>query len=268
MLSSLHQSHMGMWSRCPEQFRRRYMEGEIMPPGIAARIGTGLHKGAEVGNLAKMAGKEEPKDVVIDAAVDGYKKACRDGVFFSPEEAPSAPRQINDGVDTTAKLAGLLHHSVLPKINPVAVEEHLVLDAGLGIPFVGTVDWRDADPNRWGDFKTAARAWSTGKADSEIQPTLYPRLIEAHTGVLPTELEYHILTKTKEPKHQIVKTRRTDDDWRILLLRARMMLRQIAAGIFPPAGPGHWICSSKWCGYFWSCPHIPDWKKVLPKKTE
>jgi len=268
MLSSLHQSHMGMWTRCGEQFRRRYIEGEIMPPGIAARIGTGLHKGAEVGNLAKMAGKEEPRDVVVDAAVEGYKKSCLRGVFFAPDEAPSARNQISAGVDTTAALAGLLHQEVLPTINPVAVEEKLSLDVGLGVPWVGTIDWRDADPNKWGDFKTSAKAWSAGKADSEIQPTLYPRLIQAKTGVLPTTLEYHILTKTKEPKHQLIQTVRMDDDWRILINRARMMLQQIEAGLFPPAEPGHWICSPKWCGYWWSCPHIPAHRKILPKKTE
>jgi hypothetical protein len=268
MIRSIHQSHLGMWARCPAQFKRRYIDGQIVPPGVAARIGTGVHKGAEVYNSAKIHGQEEPKSVVVDAAVDGYKKACIDGgVFFAPGELSEAKRQLSEGIDQTASLAGLFHESIAPIINPVAVEEVIILeDEDLPIPWGGIIDWRDANPKNWSDLKTADKTWPQGKADNEIQATLYPRLIESVTGILPTELTYELLVKTKEPKHISIKTTRTNDDWRLLKERARLMLRQIEAGLFPPAEPGHWICSAKWCGYFFSCKHVPAWKKVIPKK--
>lgn len=44
MFKYLSVSQLDTFTRCGEQFRRRFMEGECIPPGIAARIGSGVHK--------------------------------------------------------------------------------------------------------------------------------------------------------------------------------------------------------------------------------
>jgi hypothetical protein len=240
-----------------------------MPPGIAARIGTGVHKGAEIFNRAKVRGDIEPKSVVVDAAVDGYKKSCLRGVHFSPQEKTTAKTQLAEGVDLAATLGGLFYDSLAPTLDPVAVEETIILaEPGLPLPLEGTIDWREADPKKWADLKTAAKKWNQNEADTAIQPVLYPRLVASVTGVVPTELRYEILTKTKTPEHQTITTRRTEDDWRLLKGRINFMWAQLQAGMFPPADPSHWGCSPKWCGYFFTCKHIPAWRKVLPKKGE
>jgi len=107
MIEYINQTILNAWSMCPERVRRRWIEGEIIPPGIAARIGSGVHKGAEVNHLAKIiSGKDEPLDVIQDAARDGYMKSIQEGVFFAPDEAASARKQLAEGVDTTVTLAG------------------------------------------------------------------------------------------------------------------------------------------------------------------
>ena len=47
MIDHISPSMLGLFCRCQEAFRRRYIEGIKLPPGIAACIGTGMHKGAE-----------------------------------------------------------------------------------------------------------------------------------------------------------------------------------------------------------------------------
>jgi len=266
MIESIRQSTLNQWARCGEQFYRSVIQRDWFPPGIAARIGTGLHKGAEVNHRAKrMTGKDEPLDVVQDAARDGYVKSLENGVFFSPEEVSSAKIQMAEGVDTTVSLAGLYHAELAPQILlPKYVEEKIVMDVpGIDIPFSGIIDVYTDDC--WlPDIKSAAKRWPEGKADQEIQPTIYNELIKHRTGSYPKKLSFEIFTKAKEPKYQPIETTRTSDDFKVLVQRAQIMMKSIMAGIFPPAQPGHWICTPKWCGYWWTCPHIPAHRKIIP----
>jgi hypothetical protein len=52
-----------MFQRCGEQYRRRYLENEIIPPGISARIGSGVHKAAEINFRAKIQTGEDRVDL-------------------------------------------------------------------------------------------------------------------------------------------------------------------------------------------------------------
>jgi hypothetical protein len=46
-MDAITQSMLGMFLRCPHQFERRCLLGEIIPPGIAARRGSATHKAAQ-----------------------------------------------------------------------------------------------------------------------------------------------------------------------------------------------------------------------------
>lgn len=268
MIEYINQTLINAWFLCPERVRRRWMLGDIIPPGIAARIGTGVHKGAEANHKAKQqTGKDEPLDVIQDAARDGYNEAIKEGVFFPVEEMPSAKKQVSEGADTVVTLAKLYHESLAPSIMPKMVEETIELfDPEISLPFKGTLDVATVD--KWmPDIKTSAKRWPEQKAHDSVQGTLYNQLYHSHTGEYPKKLSFEILTKTKTPVHQSIETSRTPDDWEVLLLRVQQMIASINAGIFQPAEPGHWTCSSRWCGYFWTCKFIPAHKKILPKRT-
>lgn len=268
MIEYINQTLINSWAMCGERVRRRWIEGDIMPPGIAARIGTGVHAGADINYSQKIkSGVDEPLSVVLDASRDGYKKALKDGVFFAPEDQAGARTQIEGGVDAVVSLATLYREECAPYVQPIQVENEIYLDVeGIELPFRGRLDVLD-NTHALRDIKTAARKWSQGKADTAAQPTLYRELVKADTGEYPTNLIYDIFTKTKKPAYQKLETFRSQDDFDVLKLRVKAMMASINAGIFPPAEPGHWCCSQRWCGYYFSCPHIPAHKKILPKRS-
>jgi hypothetical protein len=270
---------IGMWERCPEQFRRRYIENESIPPGIAARIGTGVHKGAEVNHKAKYkTGQDEPLDVVQDAAVQGYKDAIDDGgVFFPITEKSGAKSEIAKGKDTVASLASLYHQSLAPSILPRFVEKKILMDVDdLPVPLSGIIDVlsntnkrekTDENQDLWlPDIKTAAKKWSQAQADSNIQMTLYNQLVKALTGIYPKKISIEVFTKTKMAAHHQLITERKKEDFNMLIKKIKLMWQTINAGIFAPAQAGSWICSYNYCGYWWSCSHIAEYKKIIPKK--
>ena len=83
MIDHISPSMLGLFSRCQEAFRRRYIEGVKLPPGIAACIGTGMHKGAEANHRQKIeSGVDMPLGDIQDAARDGYNAALANGVFI------------------------------------------------------------------------------------------------------------------------------------------------------------------------------------------
>jgi len=256
MIEYLSQTMLNQWARCPEQFRRRWIEGETIPPGIAARVGTGLHKGAEVNHRAKIVtGKDEPLSVIQDAARDGYVKAIQHGVFLTQEEVPSAKKLLSEGVDSTVRLAKLYRESLAPKVRPILIEKTVYLvEPSLPVPFRGVIDV--VSEGGWLlDIKSADKKWTESRAENDIQATLYGELVRSETGKHPNRISFEIFTKLKG-EHQSLETTRTPEDYRQLISRARLMLASIEAGIFPPATPGMSLCSRNWCGYWHSCPYI------------
>lgn len=257
MLTEITQSMLGAWARCPESFRRRYIEGEIIPPGIAARIGTGLHKGAEVNHRAKLTtGRDEPLSVVTDAARDGYVTAVKEGVYCAPEERGGIRKALAEGVGVTVALAGLYHSELAPAIIPHLVEERLRLEhPALPVPFSGQLDVLTIDG--WlPDLKSADKKWPQSRADASLQATLYWRLAREAVGKAPRRLSFEVFTKAA-PVHQSLETTRCEADFEALVRRAVNMWRSILAGAFPFASPEAWQCNPKYCGFWWTCPYIP-----------
>lgn len=254
MIDHLSQTMIGMWERCQVQFQYRYLDGLILPPGLAAHIGTGTHKGAEVNQKAKLiTGKDEPLSVVQDAARDGYMRALqKNGVFFPPSEAASAKRQMAEGIDITVGLAKTYLERVAPEIKPKHIELKLTLDhKEIPVPFTGIIDLVTAE-NELRDLKTSSKRWAQSRADTSIQATLYNELVGRYVGAYPNRIVFDVLVKGKD-EPQALETTRNGDDFAALIERVKAMLRGIEAGAFYPASRDSWLCSEQWCGYFQMC---------------
>lgn len=267
MISYINCSLVSTGSMCMENLRRRYIENDFVPAGIAAKIGHGLHGGAELNHREKkVTGKDEPLDVIKDAARDSYISSCGEGVFFPREEAPTARAQLSAGLDIAVSLTELYAESLAPKIQPELIEKEVYLAVPeLPLPIRGTVDLT-ADGGKWlPDLKTAKAKWPQQKADQSLQKCVYPSLVEHATGRSPERFTFEVFTKTKVPKHHSVAAEIGIYDLQSFITRARVMMDMIYAGIFPPAEPGHWKCSPKWCEYWWSCRYVPAHKKTLPR---
>jgi hypothetical protein len=258
-------SQINMFGRCPEQWRRRYLERDIFPPGIATHVGSGVHFAAEVNDRPKIeSGEDQPLDVLTDAAAEKYEQKIKDGVFIPREQRASASEDIAKGKDRAVALTKVFANVIAPLRQPAYVEERVELEVeGLPVHFLGILDCLSAD-GVLDDLKTSGRKWNQGRADHELQPTLYRQLVKQLTGLPPRAITFDVLVAGKRLAAQRVVTTRNDEDFAVLVQRARLMIAQVDAGIFPPAQPGAWICSQKWCGYWWSCPHIPPHKKTLP----
>jgi len=254
VFKSIHQSMLGMFLRCSAQFERRYINGEIIPPGISARRGSGVHKAAQINHEQKLVShKDLAVDILQDAARDEYVRLVKDeGVFIPKDQVSEKDKLLADGLDASTRLAKLYRESLAPQIQPALVEQYLTIDAGLSLPLAGTIDVL-TDTNWMPDLKTADKSKAAGEADNSLQLSFYAGLVANHTGKWPERISLEILVNNKEPKLQSLETKRGPEHWANLLLRVQIMIAQINTGLFPPCDPGAWICSPKWCGYFDSC---------------
>jgi hypothetical protein len=268
MINEIHQSSLGMAFRCGEQFRRRYIENEIIPPSVAAGRGTGVHAGNKANLRQKIvSGEDLPESDILDATRDGFVHALRNGVYLPQDEISEKNRIINNGLNDAIRCAKLYKAEVAHTIKPKAVEEPFRVDVGLPLFLGGTMDYQETP--RVGDLKTAGLKWQEGRIEKEIQPVFYSYVHEKQTGVRP-EFVYHILiarrgkegnpTSTKLQEQSITCT---DNHYHALFAKFRMFIKMLETGTFLPANPSSWWCSPKWCGYFQTCPYVGN---SLPKK--
>ena len=254
MIDSIHQSTLNMAFRCGEQFRRRYIENEILPPGIAAGRGTGVHAANEANMKYKIIEKKDlPISDMKDAARDGYVKAFSNGVYLSKDDIPEKDKLLNDGLNDTLTLTELYGNEVAPSIKPKEVEREFTLDIGLPIPLAGKIDIEET--NTVHDLKTAKKSWSNGQINKEIQPLFYSLVHEKETGVRP-EFIYSILVALKTPKLQVQSITPTDKMYEALYNKLNVFCAMLQAGTFLPANPASWWCDPKWCGYYYSCKYV------------
>lgn len=258
----LHYSHLSMFTRCGEQYRRRYLEGIIIAPGMALHVGVGTHASVELNLKAKLAtGALLPQDAVQDAARDGVVKSIEaSGVTLDADEKAAGLKAAQGAAVDMAVALSIVHHlQVAPKVNPAHIERPWVLELrGSKYDLAGRIDIQEtgeaATPGTIRDTKTCARSPAAGDADSKDQLTMYALAALTLDGAIPP-LVMDYLVKTKVPKAVTQSTVRTQEDLGVLLRRIEVMISAIQHGVFVPASQENWWCSPRWCGYFDSCPY-------------
>lgn len=258
-------TQLEMFWRCGEQYRRRYVEGERIPPAVAMLVGTALHKGAECNFSQKIESHRDlPASEIIEAAVAGFEAAQEGGFALSEEEASRGAKTVLGlAKDQAAALAKCHAAEQAPDYQPVAVEHcSRILFPQASHDLVAITDLRD-DQGRVTDFKTAARKMPSAAADESTQLTIYAAAYQIETGDPPAEVRLDVVTKTKTPARQLLRSNRTRADFQALVNRVNATLETIQAGKFPPASPGGWQCSPKWCGYWATCPYVNSERTTL-----
>jgi len=268
-------SQMEMYPRCGEQYRRRYPEGEIIPPNVPLLIGGGYHAGAQINFEQKIYSHEDlPVAEIVDAAVAGFEgRVMADGFLLTDEESGKNPKNVlGEAKDQLSQLAEVHAKKQAPDYQPIAIEHRwrIVLpDATHDL--VGVTDLCD-DQQRVIDLKTAAKResekWPT-KADTSVQLTSYAAAYAlANHGDFPSEVRLDVLTKTKTPARQVLSSTRSAADLVPLVKRINTMLTGIQRGIFMPASPGDWVCSPRWCGYWPTCPYVNSERRAAVDRSE
>jgi hypothetical protein len=261
-------TQLEMFWRCPEQYRRRYIEGERLPPGVALLVGSGMHIGAQVNFAQKI---ETHKDLlsahIVQAAIHGFEnRVAGDGFLLSEEEASRGAKVVlGEAKDLTAKLAGAHAEHQAPDYQPVAVEHTTrIVFPNASHDLLGVTDLRD-DQDRVTDFKTAKSKPPADDAERSTQLTIYAAAFQIENARPPSEVRLDVITKTKTPGRHVLVSHRDRSDFAVLANRVNVTLAAIKAGVFPPASPGNWACSAKWCGFALTCPYFNSERRAAAK---
>jgi putative RecB family exonuclease len=255
----LSQSQLDTFCKCPEAWRRRYLEGHRIPPGIAALKGSGVHKAAEINFRQKIETHEDlPLDEFREAAADGFDhRVSREDVALTPEESSRGRRLVlAEAKDATVAMAEFHAENQAPEYQPELVEARVRILLSGKHDLLAVIDLAD-DQRRIVDFKNGKRRFSQEDVDGSVQFTAYAAAYQGLKGEPPSSLVQDcIVTTAKGPTRQRVETAREPADFRALGRRIEAVSSAIEAGVFPPAPPGAWWCSAAWCGYHRTCPYV------------
>lgn len=255
-------SSVSLFLKCPEKWRRRYIENEFEPSSGALVIGSAVHAAEGENYSQKMLTQADmPEADVLDRYADEFEeRAEREDVDWG-EDKPGKLK------DTGAGVLAIYHRVVAPTVKPVSVERKVELGfEGVDWKFRGYLDVEE-EGEIVSDLKVKARAPSKADIESDIQATaaLLARREEARShpdGFKPaTEFRFHALVKVQAPelKHvPVLPTRRTDAQLdafvdRLFNVAAEMAWRveyDVWDGI---RDPGSWLCSHKFCGFYSTC---------------
>lgn len=253
------QSKLGMWQRCGEQYKRRWINGEVIPPGVAAIRGTAVHEAARVNFRQKIDTHTNlGTDDIVDVAVEKFRAESTGGLMLTElEEGRGLKAVVAEALDETARYAKAHAIEQAPDYQPVLVEDRVSIPSGLdGVELQGTIDLAD-DKGRLVDFKTKAKSPSERDVHTSVQLTLYSALYRARQKEAPKVIRQDVLVGLKRGvKRRVLETTRGPADYAALAERLHAMDASIQAGHFPPASPDHWVCSPSYCGYYRTCKYV------------
>jgi len=256
-------SQIDLCLKCPEAYRRRYLEGEKRPPGIALIKGLACHHGAAENFKQKIESHADLKPAeVAEIAVSQFERELKAGFKLDPEDGNAAVA-IGTAKDSVVEMAEAHIEMQAPDYQPVFVEQAVRIELPESThDLLGVLDLAD-DQGRVIDFKTAGKSKSQNDADTNTGLTVYAAAYHVLTGQPPSELRLDTLVQGKrETKRQVLPTSRDDADFAAFSSRLDQVNTLIAAGIFPPATAMAWWCAPRWCGYYDTCRFVNPGKRT------
>lgn len=257
-------SQLTMHARCGEQFRRRYLEGEIVPPGIAAHVGSGVHAGAadamrHKGEHGVDLAPNEVRDISV-AAMD--TRFAKEGALFTNDEKSSGAAQtVADARDRTAALAHYWACVAQPEYKePRWIEEQWSIPLPNGEEMIGYVDL--AVDGLVIDWKTGSRKRTAREAVTSLQLTAYAVAYQRQFGGDLPNTRLDCTIAGKETRRHVLDAPQTAEHVVQLARRINVFYKAVRAGAFVPCLPTEWFCDPRYCGFSATCPYfIPDLKK-------
>jgi hypothetical protein len=245
-------SQVGMYMRCGLQYKYRYVDDVIKPPGVALVEGSAMHKALEVGLIEKMqAGTVTPVDVMLDAWQDSWKQKKTEVEDWGDEGEQKVAETVENRGHTLIKM---YHGTHLPERHPTGVEKRFWTMMGdTRTPVLGYIDLVDVETvdqipgPTVVDHKVVRAAKSQADTDSDMQLTVYAQAIGT------PRVRFDSFCKTKKPQIKTTRSMRTTQDYKWVAHVFDTVAQNISKGVFLPADPASWVCSRKFCGYYDSC---------------
>lgn len=263
-------SSIEMMAKCGEAYRRRYVEGDKIPPNAAMVSGSAFHKAAEHNMRQKMDSHENrPLNELISMASDYIADAVDHGDIVLDKDH-ATPGQFKDrAIIATTPLVTLHYNHQAPDYQPVEVEAPFRIELpAISHDVVGVVDIVSVT-GEVTDFKTAKRRKPVNDADVSVQLSMYAASrANATKQVVPVKLDVAVApTARNGATRQVIESIRTPSDLPILGRRIEVVAKTVEAGLFVPAPTGSWWCSESWCGYWHTCPYINSERIAAAKQT-
>jgi putative RecB family exonuclease len=240
---------------CSLQWAFRYVWKLPSVSTPAALVFGGVfHSACTFAFRARLAGRDLPVTPALDLFGDLFAQECRTAevpVAFREDETSDTLIHQGQGM-----LQALLTDPACRGDRILAVGETFCVplpDGGSAEPkpLIGEYDLvvQDTGGCTIVDWKTAARRWPEGKADSDLQPTcyLYARSFSERT---PTRFRFDVVTKTLTPTVTHLVTVRDEDRFLRLEALLEVVSGMIRAEHFLPSEQS-WSCSD--CQYSEAC---------------
>ncbi len=252
-LKTLSISSLALFWRCPERWRRRYLEHEREPASGAMIVGKAVGAAITQHYAAKIAGgslSASDADDICGAEFD--ESAVRPETDFG-EDDPAELR-----VHGRDALRAYLSE-IAPQVRPLSVERKVELRfGGAEWAFVGYLDVEDEAGNVV-DVKVGKKHVTAAAAKRSPQATSYllARAMEGHPA---KRFEFHSVRRgaVRGEQCQVVLAERSDLQLRALeeriALTARLIVRCAEGGEWGMSSPDGWWCSQRMCAFWASCP--------------
>jgi hypothetical protein len=252
-----------LFTKCGEAYRRRYIEGDKIPPRVAMIKGSAFDGGVTGNYRQKIeTHRDLPVSQIKELAVATFEKEVAGGYTLSEEEqSQGGGIVLGEAKDAAVAMAEFFGNVMARDYQPVAVQERVTIDLPSS-PLMAVLDLA-TDKDEVVDFKTTGRRKSADEADRSVQLSVYDAAFRARYRRPAQRLALDIVVAGKKQiSRQVLETRRDERDMQILANRVNSIEKSIKAGNFPPASPLAWWCSDKWCGYYRTCPYVNAQRKV------
>ncbi len=215
---------------------------------VTLSFGSAFHRVCEWIGLVRMEGKQPNREEAVDLFGTLWGRQLQEDKAIKFDEEQDADSCSTQG----REMIGCLVDNLDPEERVLAVNEAFavpLVDAQgrvLVTPMIGEIDLVvEKDRKELVDWKTAARGWPKGKADKDLQPTVFLYGYRQLHGEIPG-FRFDVLVKNKTPVLKHHATERTLDDFYRMVELVKLVERAIQAELFLPSEQGFY------CG---GCPH-------------
>jgi CRISPR/Cas system-associated exonuclease Cas4 (RecB family) len=238
-------SQIEMYLRCPMQYKLRYVDGKVSPPGIALVEGSSHHEALATNNSNKISTGEDLRETeVVDAFAASFEKRKKEIEDWEGETT-------DDVIGRGRKMIKAYMSDFAGQFRPVKQEFDVVAKVG-EVEVRGITDASGAVKDRPTivDYKTVSRSKSQAELESSLQLSFYA-MVESETGDTDFDVGYVNLLKSGKVNPQFIGY----DEKRVKWFRAVALsvANAISLGNFPLTAPESWCCSERFCGYWRQC---------------
>jgi len=245
-------SSVNLLRRCPEKWRRKYLENQYEPPSGPMIVGSAAGAAENRSFQQKITSGEDLAEAdVLDAYADEWHERASNETVAWGDQKPDKLRQTGQAALAT------YHADIAPQVWPTSVERKFTLRfPGLEWTFTGYLDLEEHDGSV-GDLKVKGRKLSQGEANVDPQVSAY-LLARRAEGSPASEFRFHTMIRTVKPHAEIVTTSRSDGQLDVFLHRIFAAAQEIhwraSNEMWDAAPPGSWWCQASSCGFWSSCP--------------